>query len=179
MIKENLKNIILPCLTLVTGMLSVSISNIFGNHYGFVAIIVIVLSALYTYNLFDKGEEIGKNLANLVLMGTVLFFQLLFFVVNDIINIPVYTKNSLGFFGVCVLVSQIISVVGLLYLIVNFVLQNKETYIEVVGHDDLKDTEELAEVDSQLATEEEKKEVRFISEKNNQQNVPFMEENEK
>ena len=64
-------------------------------------------------------------------------------------------------------------------MIVNFVLQNKETYIEVVGHDDLKDTEELAEVDSQLATEEEKKEVRFISEKNNQQNVPFMEENEK
>ena len=83
---KNYKSTIFCGLVYIVGMLSVSIANIFGNHYGFVALLVISLSALYAYNLFEGELQLKKNFVNISLCGFILLSELVFFIVNDIFN---------------------------------------------------------------------------------------------
>ena len=177
--KEIYKKFIFPGLVCITGMLSVSVANVFGNHYGFVALLVIVLSALYAYNLFEGELKLKQHLINIGLVGFILLSELLFFVVNDLFNISVYVKGYTTFWGVLVIVSQIISVCGLIYLLVNFVVENRKTSVEVIEQDsNLNEEKEIIEEERTSISEEQKEEieVRFISNINSNENVPFMEE---
>lgn len=177
--KESLKKSIVPGLIYVTGMLSVSIANIFGRHYGFVCAIIIILSAIYLYNLFDQELQIKKNIVNLSLISFLLLSELLFFIVNDIFNVIVYSKGYTGFWGVLVIISQVLSVAGLIYLLINLVIENKNTSIEVIEHE-LEtlgvNNEEKEDDEESAVVADEKENVRFISTVNVNSKTPFMEE---
>lgn len=187
--KEEFRKIILPCLVFCVGMLSVSIANIFGNHYGFVAILAIVLSAIYVYDILDNEIKIMDRVVTLSLMGVVVFLELFFFVINDLFNISVYTVGKFGFFDICVLLSQFISISGIIYLLVNVVLNNRKIDVEIMENDentyvnnskteDYISTEQKVEKVEEVEEKHEKveEEVRFIQNNNKSQKVPFMEE---
>lgn len=176
--KENFKENIVVGLIYVVGMLSVSIANIFGNHYGFVAAIVIVLSAVYAYNLFEGDVLIKKNLINIIGISIILFFEFVFFVVNDLFNVSVYIKNDLSFLGILVVASQIISVCGLIYLFINLsVVTKKETTVEIIETtQEVKNENTNDKEENFKENVEETKEIKFISNEKLNLNVPFMEE---
>lgn len=176
--KENFKENIIVGLIYVVGMLSVSIANIFGNHYGFVAAIVIVLSAVYAYNLFEGDVQIKKNLVNIIGISTILLFEFVFFLVNDLFNVSVYIRNDLRLWGILVVASQIISVCGICYLLINLsVATKKDATVEVVittqetNSETTNNDEETFENDV-----EENKKIKFISNEKTNLNIPFMEE---
>ena len=90
--KIHVRKILLSVLIFVTGMFSVSLANVFGGYFGAVAAIQVVAATVYlTYSLGDK--QLNKtNLTDFVLVGLVLLFGVLFFVVNDF-----YANNHIFF----------------------------------------------------------------------------------
>lgn len=172
----------------LVGMLSVSITHLFGGYYSAVAAIVTVLGTLLFYNLFDKKETFSSDLVTNVVALIIIGCQLVFFVVNDIFNYPVYVKNHLGFWGVTVIISQIISILGILYFIIMLVISLNKDRIELVSEDDKKsenenlnfnDSDSVYSQENKTDDVEEKtirKEIRSIPEKINNVKAPFMEE---
>lgn len=174
---KNYKNTVFCGLVYIVGMLSVSIANIFGNHYGFVALLVISLSSLYAYNLFEGELQLKKNFINIILCGFILLSELVFFIVNDIFNVSVYSMGYTTFWSVFVIISQVVSVCGIMYLLINMVLENRQASIEIIEQNSqLNDQKEIIEEEKQVFNNEEEKTVKFISNSNVNQKAPFMEE---
>ena len=164
----------------MVGMFSVSIAGMFGGYYS-TAIASMLLMTIYAYNFLD---DIGENLVPSVLIAVVTFFQLLFFVVNDIFNVPAYTRNNFNFMSILVMLSQTISVGALVYEL-SFVFRNfisREPHVELV-HGESDSVEECAEETEKYESEtfeneednEKETEIKYISH-NAQDEVPFMEE---
>ena len=63
--KFNVKNCALLFGAFITGMLSVSISNIFGGYYCSVLAIIAVLSTLYVFDTLDKNT-LSDNQLNVI-----------------------------------------------------------------------------------------------------------------
>lgn len=174
---KNYKSTIFCGLVYIVGMLSVSIANIFGNHYGFVALLVISLSALYAYNLFEGELQLKKNFVNISLCGFILLSELVFFIVNDIFNVSVYSMGYTTFWSVFVIISQVASICGIIYLLINMVFENRQASIEIIEQNSkMNDQKEIIEEETQVFNTEEEKIVKFISNSNVNQKTPFMEE---
>jgi len=186
-IKNNVKNNALIFGVFVTGMLSVSIANLFGGYYCFVAAIVVVLGTLFTFNVLDN-KSLEENKIELILISILAFFELMFFLVNDVIGYPVYVKNNFNFTGICVMASQFYSIVVLAYSMIKIVLSfYKKDEIELIDNvekaedkvDEKKEEiiEEAEEVLKEKKVEESKpQEMKRITETNVRKQAPFMEE---
>lgn len=187
--KNKTRQFFINAFIFLVGMFNVSISGVFGGYYGSVAAIIVVLATIYTYELFDKKINIKENIAELSLIGSVAFLNVLFFLVNDVFNIRVYTKNNSGFWSILVIISQLIAIGALVYTSVMFILNSTKEKIEIVDEnqkikavkkDDIKnnDTENTSESEmNQEKTDETKVEIRAIEKKNeNEKDPPFMEE---
>ena len=179
--KIQTKNLLLSVLVFLTGMLSVSISNIFGGYYGSVVAIVTILATFYVYNLFDNKESFKENLPSLILVGVVVALEVLFFIVNDMFGHDVYVKNHLDFWGICVLVSQGICVCGIVYLFVTTLLTAKASKVEIVNEREVNDQTATSDnhdtIDVQTENNHDaKKEIKSIPENATVVNTPFMEE---
>lgn len=162
----------------VVGMVSVSLSNLFGGSYGVVAAIMLVLSTFLMFILLDRNL-ISSNKLNLSLTGVLVLLEMIFFVTNDIIGHTVYTKNSVGFFGGVVIASQIYAILLAIYFLVRIVLSfvHFRDFIEVVdnNYETATDFEEK-EIVKEEVKEEKKVEIKRIARSAEKKDVPFMEE---
>ena len=178
--KANTKKLMLSIGVFLTGMLCVSIANVFGGYYCSATAISVILATFYVYGLFDNKIDIKNNLVNLVLVGVVVLFQLIFFVVNDIFNVPVYVKNYTSFWSVCVIISQIISICSIIYCLGMFVYCSRKNDIEIVENIKQESVENSVSVevnaDDNFVSEEENKEIKTIAERNFDKSTPYMEE---
>lgn len=179
--KMLIKKIAVSVAIFVTGMFSVSIANVFGGYFAPVISIEIVALTIYLNYIFQEKEIFKKNYINLCLVSLIVLFGLIFFVVNDLIGVQVYVRDSLGFFGICVISSQIISIASLIYVLVNFLISANKNHIEVVDETEEKkvETEEKVVTEKEIDKEEEiinEEEIKSISENNLKVDAPFMEE---
>lgn len=133
--KVKMKNLSLCLCVFLVGMLSVSISNIFGGYYAPVTATVFVLGTVYVSNIFNLKESCKENLVMIGLVGIIALLELVFFIVNDIANVDVYVKNYFNFWSICVLISQIISMGAIVYSLSVFVIENMKTKVEIVDED--------------------------------------------
>lgn len=175
---NNLKNNILLFGIFAAGMLSVSISNFFGGSYIAVAVITIILATMFTNECLDKNS-IYENKIDLISIGILSFFEVLFFIVNDIFNYPVYVKNDIGFFGICVIATQILCIGMILYKLVNIVLSiYRKDHIELVDEPVAKKEEYVEEVDAQEEFVEDGnvEDLKQIPRTTIKKDAPFMEE---
>jgi len=91
--KSKTKHFLISVFIFLIGMLNVSISGIFGGYYCAATAIIVVLATIYAYELFDKKINIKENILDLSLVGTITFLNIVFFLMNDIFDVRVYTKN--------------------------------------------------------------------------------------
>lgn len=176
--KFNVKNCALLFGAFITGMLSVSISNIFGGYYCSVLAIIAVLSTLYVFDTLDKNT-LSDNKLNVIFLCILIACETIFFVTNDIVGYSVYQKNNMGFFGWLVVGSQLFSVGVIAYTMISIVLNFfQKDSIELVddvsnkveGHDDVQ--EEIEAKKDEVKQED----VRRITQNNVRKEAPFMEE---
>lgn len=180
--KNNTKKYVLSAFMFVVGMLSVSISNFFGGYYCSVAVVETILFTILLYGIFDRKESFKGNVVLLILTSIVTVFSILFFVVNDIFNVPVYVKNVLNFWGFCVIASQSISILSIVYLAVYLAISLNKSKVELV-EDKLEETEtnvnENKDVEEETFVKNEEfvqEEVKSITQDNVKVDVPYMEE---
>ena len=191
--KMKTKNYFLCIAIFVVGMFCVSIANIFGGFYCSVAVIEAILATVFAYDIFDNKDGFKENIISLIFVSIILFFGLLFFVVNDIFGVSVYTNGNLGFWGICVIISQLLSIAFVVYILVMFIMSLNQSRVEIIDdgenkkidkeinketrsnssktydlHDDLSAQFEHKKIN-------EKEEPKSI-ENNMKRNVPFMEE---
>ncbi len=190
MLLNRMKKNVLCVLMFVVGLLSVSIANAFGGYYSFVAIVEVVLFTMFVYHLLDDIHVLRDNVINLSLCALITFFQIIFFFVNDVFDKPVYVKESLGFFGIAVIISQIISAIAIAYVAVNLVIDLRKNKIEVVDHENdtlYEKKEDTVEIKDELEkkntfaqtgdiVESDDKELKSIAEQNIKVEAPFMQE---
>ena len=180
--KNNMKKYILSAIIFGVGMLSVSVSNIFGGYYCSVAVIETILYTMFVYGMFDRNENLKENAVLVALISCVTFSGLLFFVVNDIFNVNVYVKNVLDFWGICVISSQLLSMASIVYIAVYLVLSLNKNKVELVEdysedtqnveHEEVKQVEETVGENKDVV----EKEVKSITHDNISVDVPYMEE---
>jgi len=184
--KSKIKNYLLCMAIFVVGMLSVSITNIFGGYYCSVAAVEMILYTIIVYNMFDKKIHSKENVISLVMVSVITALELVFFIINDIFGVDVYVKGDLNFLGVCVIISQLLSIFAIAYSSVYFVLDLNKSHVELVDEKDScldceksDDFEETSNHNEGLKTEidrEEKTEIKSIKENNIEVKTPFMEE---
>jgi len=182
--KISSKNYCVCIAMFVVGMLSVSVANIFGGYYCSVAAIETILCTAFIYNLFDKKIDIKENVVCISLVSLITLLEIIFFVVNDVFNIDVYIKGNLNFFGMLILISQIVSIISIVYFSVCYFLVRENSRVEVIEETNCE--KEESEVLNETVNEkykasdvEEKKEsndVKAIQETTTKVDVPFMEE---
>ena len=163
----------------VVGMISVSLSNLFGGNYGVCAAAMIVLSTFLVFVLLDRNL-MNVNKLNLSLIGVLVLLEMLFFVTNDIIGYTVYNRDNVGFFGGIVLASQIYSVLLAIYFLIRIVLSfvNFNSFVEVIDNlkTDYTNEEPVKEEVKEPVKEEKKVEIKRIARSTEKKDVPFMEE---
>ena len=143
--------------------------------------------------------DLKENLVSMILVGIVVFFELLFFVVNDIFNFDVYVRNRINFWSFNVMFSQVISMGSIIYSIVNFVIEIKKTRVEVLdgnesakriikeekkadiyAHEEVEMNEEIELHEAKKYKEEiqneMKVEIKSITRENVKVTTPYMEE---
>ena len=182
--KTKTKNYLLCMAIFVIGMLSVSVANVFGGYYCSVAAIESILFTVFVYNMFDKKIHTKDSLNYLIMAAVITAFELIFFIINDVFDVAVYVKNNLNFLGVCVIVSQLLSICAIVYCSIKFVLELNEFHVEVVeeSENDLNEvpfeTKQYREEKNDQTVEVEKKkvEIKSIKENNVEVKTPFMEE---
>lgn len=154
-----------------------SIAGVFGGYYCSVSAILVVLTTIYVYDLFDKKLDIKENIVDLSFVGIITFMNILFFVVNDIFNFRVYTKNVFNFWTVSVIISQIISIIALVYASSFFVLNSRKGKVEIVENSKEENNEKTFDETEKLQKEEVKKaEMKSIPQNKEPEKTPFMEE---
>ena len=87
--------------------------------------------------------EENKGVFYLILGG--LFFQLLFFVVNDVFSVVVYQKSDVNFWGWIVIASQIYNCCAVAYLVIKMtfsIFKNKN--VEIIEKSDFESKEKEA-----------------------------------
>ena len=175
--KSNIKNNILILGVLLVGTFSVSIANLFKGYYCAVAALTVLFSTIYLFDTLDKNK-LEENKTNLIMMGTITFFELLFFIVNDIFGNSVYVSGNVGFMGGMVIFSQLFSVVGAIYYVLKNVLFTKKTAtIEVIeAPKEEPVTEERVEEEVEYEEEEHVEEIKKLPNGNFRSEAPFMEE---
>lgn len=136
------KNSLLILASFFVGIFSVSISNLFWGYYGIGFAICLILYTLFMFNLLNN-KLFDENKVDFGLMSVGLFFQFLFFVVNDIFSASVYQKNNVNFWGWVVIVSQIYSCGVVIYLMIKstYSLFRKKN-VEIVEKHGLENKEE-------------------------------------
>ena len=189
--KEKVRKYALAMVMFVVGMLSVSISNLFGGFYCSVVAIEVVLLTLYVYSAFDIKEKSKFDIIDLSLVASVTVFEILFFIINDIFGVDVYVKNNLNFLGVLVIVSQILCIASIIYMSVYQVVSLKNTHVEVIEKNDAKEVQKVEETtvseneknltdDVEIQTEDvdiqQEETIKSIAENNVKVQAPFMEE---
>lgn len=175
---ENKKvtNYIMRISVYVVGLLSVIIAGLLGGYYCFGAAIVAVISTIFVYKCFDNNC-VKENLIDLACMSVILAFQVLFFFVNDVLNIVVYDKNNLNFLGYIVMASQVYSAIMIGYYIIKITLDNIRK--EKVVYKKENDNRDFDVIDTKIETNtnnEVKVEIKAIGERNVIKEAPFMEE---
>lgn len=134
------------------GLISVSIANWFWGYYGIGFAIFSVLFTMYCLEILNL-KLFNENKIDFSLMLGGLFFQFLFFVVNDIFSVPVYKKNYFNFWSVVVLFSQVYSCGVIVYVMVksvfyNFTKKNVEVIEKINLENDKKiETDLRSEID--------------------------------
>ena len=174
--KSNLKNNILLISIFVLATLSVSVANLFGGSYSPVAIISVVLSTFFVLNVLNKNE-FKENKLNLILVCIILFLEVFFFVINDIVGYAVYSKNKINFISGCVIFSQLFSAFVTMYLLVKnvFSFSNKNK-VELVEEENKKEVEEEKKVEEEIVDDGSVEELRKIPQSTIKKEAPFMEE---
>ncbi len=126
------------------GIFSVSLSNLFWGYYGIGFAICLILFTLFVLeSLNNKSFEENKGVFYLILGG--LFFQLLFFVVNDVFSVVVYQKSDVNFWGWIVIASQIYNCCAVAYLVLKMtfsIFKNKN--VEIIEKSDFESKEKEA-----------------------------------
>lgn len=180
--KVQMKKFLLSLLIFVAGAFSVSIANMFGGHFGIVVVVQVVSLTVYLNELLTDNSSLKNSLVELILIGVVLFLNLVFFVTNDIVGKSVYVGNLTNFWDITVIVSQLVSLGSLVYALVVFVLKSKIIHIEVVDYCDKNIEEsncqkvEKEEFEETATTSDVSEEVKSIVENNVKVETPFMEE---
>lgn len=181
--KFSVKNCALLFGAFVAGMLSVSISSLFGGYYCSVLAIVAVLSTLYIFDSLDKNN-LQENKINIILLGILILCETVFFVTNDIIGYSVYQKGNMGFFDVFVMGSQLFSIGVIAYTMISIVLSFfcKDS-IELVDdirteptHEEETKKEEVAFEQKEVKEEKKEEYIKRIAQNNVRKDAPFMEE---
>lgn len=177
--KSNLKNVVLVIGVLLLGTFSVTIANLFNGYYCGVAALAVLLSTIYLFDVLDK-RGLEENKINLIMVGGVVFFEVLFFLVNDIFGKTVYGGGSIGFFEAIVLFSQLYSVVGVIYYVLKNVLFAKrvETIELVENHKEEPTTQEteIEEEDELEINNVDVEEIKRLPQGTLGKETPFMEE---
>lgn len=182
--KNKTKQFLISVFIFLVGMLNVSIAGVFGGYYCSAAAIIAVLSTIYVYEIFDKKINVKENILELSLIGIVTFLNIVFFLINDVFDIRVYSRNNFNFLSILVIVSQLISIGALVYTAVIFITNSAKEKVEVVEENKKKNMEtmDLNEKEQSLNEETSKKgeqkiEIKVIEEnKIDEKEPPFMEE---
>lgn len=182
--KNKTKQFLISVFIFLTGMLNVSIAGVFGGYYCSTAAIIAVLSTIYVYEMFDKKINVKENIPELSLIGIVTFLNIVFFLINDVFDVRVYSRNNFNFLSILVIVSQLISIGSLVYTAVTFVTNSTKEKVEVVEESKKKNvvTEDSNEKEQSFDEEtsmkdNQKVEIKVIEEnKNDEKMPPFMEE---
>ena len=178
--KNSFKDNALIFSAFLSGMWSVTISNFFGGYYCVVLAILVVLSSFLVYSVLDR-ELVKENKIVLIGISVLILFEFVFFVFNDIFGIDVYVKNDVGFLGMCVLISQLLSIGMIVYCLVDIVLSfTKKETIELVNDNEIdeeNESKEEEEIEEKIEDEEKVEEIKRIPETKFQKDIPFMEEN--
>lgn len=189
--KEKVRKYALAMVMFVVGMLSVSISNLFGGFYCSVVAIEVVLLTLYVYSAFDIKEKSKFDIIDLSLVASVTVFEILFFIINDIFGVDVYVKNDLNFLGVLVIISQMLCIASIIYMSVYQVVSLKHAHVEVIEKNDMKEAQkdeettiseteknqtENVEIETEDVELQQEENIKSIAENNVKVEAPFMEE---
>ena len=177
--KNILKEYVLYVISFIVGMFSVSIANFFGGYYCFAAVIEVIALTICIYSFFEKKDTNKYKLARLILSAGITLFIVVFFVVNDIFKVSVYTKNNFDFWSVTVIVSQLTSIGALIYSsVILFLESSKKNKIEIIddnGKIEVK-IENNITGDTEDVNVEKNKEIKYIDQKHFDVEAPFMEE---
>lgn len=126
------KNYFLSIGVFLVGMFSVSIANIFGGYYCSVAVIETVLFTMFVFNTFDKKILSRENIVSFSAISFITALEVVFFLVNDVFDLDVYVKNNLNFWGVVVIISQLLSIAAIVYFTIQYVLDLNKNDVELV-----------------------------------------------
>jgi len=188
MVKKNIvkKNALFMAM-FVIGMLTVSVANFFGGYYCVVLAPVAILATVYTFNVLENNE-LNENKYELLMVGVLILFEFIFFVVNDIIGYPVYVRGNTGLMDVTVMGVQVYSVAVTIYSLIKLVLifcwKDKVELVDgenkIDGSLDNNQEEIYFEKDTinseENANNNKEKEIKRITQFGVKKDVPFMEE---
>ena len=176
--KNDIKNNILILGVLLLGTFSVSIANLFKGYYCAVAALVVLFVTMYLFDTLDKNK-LEENKPNLIMIGGVAFFELIFFIINDIVGDPVYVSGNVGFLGGMVIFSQLFSVVSAIYYVLKKSLFNsRKPTIEVIEAPKEKEEKVQEEIEPEEVEVEEEyvEEIKRLPNGTLGKDAPFMEE---
>ena len=187
---NSVKNTISYFGAFAVGMLSVTISNLFGGYYYAVAGAVVILSTIFVVGVFDQKRYDERKL-EVKLLGLLCVVEVLFFVVNDLLSYDVYISNSEDFFSYLVLGSQFycvaVMMLSALVGVSKYFRTSKVQVIERVEREEPKEktfeeefnkAEPVKDYEPTIDDEEIVEEIKSIPLIHVQKEVPFMEEEE-
>ena len=187
---NSVKNTISYFGAFAVGMLSVTISNLFGGYYYAVAGAVVILSTIFVVGVFDQKRYDERKL-EVKLLGLLCVVEVLFFVVNDLLSYDVYISNSEDFFSYLVLGSQFycvaVMMLSALVGVSKYFRTSKVQVIERVEREEPKEktfeeefnkAEPVKDYEPTIDDEEVVEEIKSIPLIHVQKEVPFMEEEE-
>lgn len=174
--KGNVKNYGMCITVFVIGMLSVLIAGLLGGYYCFGAAVIAVVGTIFAYKCFDNNS-VSENMVDLICMGVILLLQIVFFFVNDVLNIAVYDKNNLNFMGVLVMASQVYSGIMIGYYLIRIMFDFVKKENIVFKREDNEDRNiDIVETKVDVNDSENKVELKAIGERSVFKEAPFMEE---
>ena len=154
-----MKYYLLLIVSYLCGMLSVSISNVFGGNYSPVVVVLFILFTVVTIDTLNI-KELEKRKNDLILLTCLCGVELVFFLINDVISYPVYVKGDTGVIGFIVMFSQFYSILLIAYYGIKMCLNGfKKTNVEIIEKVDA--NEEKIEK-SEEPVEEESAETDFV-----------------
>ena len=187
---NSVKNTISYFGAFAVGMLSITISNLFGGYYYAVAGAVVILSTIFVVGVFDQKRYDERKL-EVKLLGLLCVVEVLFFVVNDLLSYDVYISNSEDFFSYLVLGSQFycvaVMMLSALVGVSKYFRTSKVQVIERVEREAPKEktfeeefnkAEPVKDYEPTIDDEEIVEEIKSIPLIHEKKEVPFMEEEE-
>lgn len=177
-LKKSLKNSALIFGIFAIGMFSLPVANLFGGYYSVVAVVIAVLATAFISDILDKNS-LKENLVEVIFIAVLFLFEFVFLIANDIFGHPVYVKSNLGFFGICVIISQLYSAGMICYYLISIVISmySNKHHVEIIEKIDKNEESVIEEeIDVGELNSDEVQELKKLPQNEEKKEAPFMEE---